>query len=53
MFYELDESAVKELATAIARGDRDAAFVAFDIMIRDLTDASVIRHWIACARDVA
>lgn len=45
-----DEHLVKELASAIQRGNRDEAFVALDVLLRDHRRADVIRHWIDCAR---
>lgn len=48
-----DEHQVKDLAAAIQRGDRDGAFMALDVIIRDTEQPDVVRHWIDCAKATA
>lgn len=50
---ELDQNDPMELAGAIERGDREAAFVALDVMIRDHTRVTSMREWIDIARRAA
>lgn len=46
----LDESALHDLARAIALRDADEAFMALDVLIRDFSDATAMRERIAIAR---
>jgi hypothetical protein len=44
---------VQDLAKCIALGDRDGAFMALDVLIRDWTNANEVRDWIDIARRAA
>jgi len=47
---DLDEFALHDLARSIALGDRDEAFLALDVLIRDLPGVVAMRERIAIAR---
>jgi len=50
---DLDQNAIMELATAIARHDCVGAFMALDVIVRDHPHADTIRGWIDTARFAA
>jgi hypothetical protein len=50
---EYCQDAVQDLAKCIALGDRDGAFMALDVLIRDWTNANEVRDWIDIARRAA
>lgn len=47
---EFDETALHDLAVAIAKRDPEDAFMALDMLIRDFASADAMRERIAIAR---
>nr|WP_314471094.1 hypothetical protein [uncultured Sphingomonas sp.] len=47
---EFDETALHDLAVAIAKRDPEEAFMALDMLIRDFASADAMRERIAIAR---